>query len=197
MQGYNFPWSDFHELNFDWLMKKFKFLSSKIEKIPTKVSQLVNDLGFINVLQASAAAPVQSVNGQAGNVVLDASDVGALPDTYTPPVTSVNSQTGAVVLAASDVGAIPAGTGILVDSVTGAAQAIAAGSTTWWTTDVTKSGYTPLAVVGIEKAGAGSSYSVAYNWTVSGNNAQVGLRNLHASNNYTITPTFYILYLKN
>ena len=82
MQGYNFPWSDFHELNFDWLMKKFKFLSSKIEKIPTKVSQLINDLGFINALQASAAAPVQSVNAKTGKVVLDAADVGALPDTF-------------------------------------------------------------------------------------------------------------------
>ena len=82
MQGYNVPWSDFHELNFDWLMKKFKFLSSKIEKIPTKVSQLINDLGFINALQASAAAPVQSVNAKTGNVVLDAADVGALPDTF-------------------------------------------------------------------------------------------------------------------
>ena len=38
------------------------------------------------------------MNGQTGTVVLDASDVGALPDTYVAPVTSVNGQTGAVVI---------------------------------------------------------------------------------------------------
>ena len=56
-------------------------------------------------------APVMSVNGETGEVVLDAEDVGALPDntsyvssfngstgavTYSAPVTSVNGQTGAV-----------------------------------------------------------------------------------------------------
>lgn len=42
------------------------------------------------------SVPVDSVNGQTGTVVLDASDVGALPDTYTAPVSSVNGNTGAV-----------------------------------------------------------------------------------------------------
>ena len=57
---------------------------------------------------ASYSAPVDSVNGKAGEVVLEASDVGALPDTYTPPeapVTSVNNKTGIVNLTAADVGA--------------------------------------------------------------------------------------------
>ena len=69
--------------------------------IPTAVSQLTNDSGYIT------SAPVASVNGQTGTVVLDADDVGALPDTYTAPVTSVNTKTGAVTLTASDVGALP------------------------------------------------------------------------------------------
>lgn len=76
----------------------------------------------------SPTAPVTSVNGKTGAVVLDAEDVGALPDTYTAPVTSVNGmtgdvivsgggggavdsvngKTGAVVLTAADVGAMPA-----------------------------------------------------------------------------------------
>lgn len=43
-------------------------------------------------------AAVESVNGQTGTVVLDASDVGALPDTYAAPVDSVNGQTGTVVV---------------------------------------------------------------------------------------------------
>lgn len=59
--------------------------------------------------QAAAAAPVQSVNGKTGGVVLEAADVGALPDNYTPPVTSVNGKTGDVtvdMLAAYPVGSI-------------------------------------------------------------------------------------------
>lgn len=83
--------------------------------IPTKTSDLTNDSGFItgvsssdittalgytpynstnpngyvNTAGASAAAPVQSVNGQTGTVVLDAEDVGALPDnTVIPSKTS-------------------------------------------------------------------------------------------------------------
>lgn len=86
--------------------------------IPTRVSQLTNDAGYIT------SAPVQSVNGQTGSVVLTASDVGALSDdTIIPtktseltndsgyitsaPVQSVNNKTGAVVLNASDVHALP------------------------------------------------------------------------------------------
>lgn len=72
-----------------------------------------------DILDMVPAAPVTSVNGQTGTVVLDASDVGALPDTTTipsdtsdltntagfvdaagaaaaAPVQSVNGQTGAV-----------------------------------------------------------------------------------------------------
>lgn len=54
---------------------------------------------YITAEQAKGLAPVQSVNGQTGAVVLDASDVGALPDTYVAPVQSVNGQTGDVVTA--------------------------------------------------------------------------------------------------
>ena len=46
--------------------------------IPAKVSDLQNDSGFVNTAGAAAAAPVQSVNGQTGNVSLSAPDVGAM-----------------------------------------------------------------------------------------------------------------------
>lgn len=69
-------------------------------------------------------APVQSVNGQTGTVVLTAADVGALADSVTiptrvsqltndagyitsAPVQSVNNKTGVIVLSASDVEALP------------------------------------------------------------------------------------------
>lgn len=38
--------------------------------IPKNISQLTNDSGFVTSTQASSAAPVQSVNGQTGNVTI-------------------------------------------------------------------------------------------------------------------------------
>ena len=56
-------------------------LKALIDKIviPTKVSQLTNDSGYLT------SAPVTSVNGKKGAVVLSASDVGALPNTTPIP----------------------------------------------------------------------------------------------------------------
>lgn len=74
--------------------------------IPDSTSDLINDSGFVDAAGAAASAPVQSVNGQTGTVVLTKSDVGlgnvdnvqqysaSNPPPY--PVTSVNGQTGAV-----------------------------------------------------------------------------------------------------
>ena len=42
--------------------------------IPSKVSDLTNDSGFVNASGAAAAAPVQSVNGKMGDVVIDIKD---------------------------------------------------------------------------------------------------------------------------
>lgn len=105
--------------------------------IPTTVSELENDAGYIT------SAPVDSVNGKTGAVVLSASDVGAYtkPTTGIPkndlasdvqtslnkadtalqtaPVTSVNTKTGAVTLNAADVGAMPASYVAPVISVNG------------------------------------------------------------------------------
>lgn len=50
-------------------------------ELPTKVSQLENDSKYIT----ASGAPVQSVNGKTGAVVLDATSVGALPDTTIIP----------------------------------------------------------------------------------------------------------------
>lgn len=62
--------------------------------IPTDTSDLTNNAGFVDAAGAAAAAPVQSVNGQTGAVII--SGGGA--------VDSVNGQTGTVVLGKSDVG---------------------------------------------------------------------------------------------
>lgn len=59
--------------------------------VPELAKEVANQINNIS-------APVASVNGQTGTVVLDANDVGA--------VESVNGQTGVVVLDATDVGAV-------------------------------------------------------------------------------------------
>jgi len=87
-----FPYTDAHQLNLDWIIKK-------IQDLPTRLSQLINDAGFINAQQAAAAAPVQSVNGMTGDVIVGGGGGGN--------VLSVNGQTGIVVLDADDVGALP------------------------------------------------------------------------------------------
>lgn len=57
------------------------------DQIPTKVSQLENDSGFI------ISVPVSSVNGKTGAVQLTASDVGALPvDTVIPSVAGLATE---------------------------------------------------------------------------------------------------------
>lgn len=62
---------------------------AKTTDIPTKVSQLDNDAGYVNAEQAKNAAPVQSVNGQTGVVVID------IPEAYELPVAS-STQLGGV-----------------------------------------------------------------------------------------------------
>ena len=75
--GYNFPWTNLHDLNLDWIMRQLKRIDELqstvnhfIQQIPTRLSQLINDTGFINVAQAAAAAPVQSVNEHTGDVTI-------------------------------------------------------------------------------------------------------------------------------
>lgn len=62
--------------------------SGVIPTVPTKVSDLTNDSGFVNAAGAASAAPVQSVNGQTGTVSLTipstASDVGAIAAPSSP-----------------------------------------------------------------------------------------------------------------
>ena len=77
--------------------------------IPTDTSDLTNTAGFVDAAGAAAAAPVQSVNGQTGEVTLtiptDTADltntagfVDAAGAAAAAPVQSVNGQTGAVVI---------------------------------------------------------------------------------------------------
>ena len=98
-------------------------------ELPKNVSDLTNDAKYIT----ASGAPVQSVNGKTGAVVLNATDVQALPNTTVIPTTtsqltnnsgyitsagapvqSVNGKIGTVSLNANDVGALPSTTTIPV-----------------------------------------------------------------------------------
>lgn len=61
------------------LTEKIESISkSEIDTNVTRMSELINDTGFVTASQAAEAAPVQSVNGQTGEAVLAWTDVGAL-----------------------------------------------------------------------------------------------------------------------
>lgn len=59
-----------------WTVDALALLVNKVKTrleslvIPTKVSDLVNDAGYVDAAGASAAAPVQSVNGNTGAVTV-------------------------------------------------------------------------------------------------------------------------------
>lgn len=57
--------------------------------VPTKVSELTNDSGYITAVQA----PVQSVNNKTGTVSLTATDVSAIPSTLTGTAGQVLTKT--------------------------------------------------------------------------------------------------------
>ena len=121
----NFPYTDLHDINLNKFLKAIKnLLGGHGGEFLKKQSNIPFDYAWENM---EVSAPVQSVNGQTGAVVLDAADVGALPDSYTPPpapVQSVNGQTGAVVLDAEDVGALPDTYTAPVQSVNGQTGAV-------------------------------------------------------------------------
>lgn len=110
--SYTGPYTNFHEINLNLFIRALKKLKggnggeslvkkSNVEFDYEWKALTAQDVG---ALPDSYTAPVDSVNGKTGVVVLDAQDVGALPDSYIPPVTSVNGKTGTVILDSADIG---------------------------------------------------------------------------------------------
>lgn len=85
----NTPYTNFHNLNLDWIMRKLKLAVYAVNGQPPDEDGNV---------ELEITGGVNSVNGKTGDVELTAADVDALPDSYTPPVQSVNGQTGNVVV---------------------------------------------------------------------------------------------------
>ena len=84
---------------------------------------------------------------------------------------------------------------IETDIKTSSAVSVAASSYATATVDVSKSGYTPLGILQIDKTGTASGYCVPSNWSISSNTASVFLRNTSTSA-ATVTVSLTILYRK-
>lgn len=97
--AFNFPWTNLHELNLDWMLSKFKqFIgdftgtTATVELIPTSEQPSVEVTGgeldddtdiidpftfkFKLPINSSGGGAVNSVNGQVGDVVINKSDLG-------------------------------------------------------------------------------------------------------------------------
>lgn len=81
----------------------------------------------------------------------------------------------------------------VVDTKTATDISIAANAFGDSATDVSKSGYTPLAIVGFNGS---NSYANPVRWYLSGNTANVKFYNAASSSLSTVSPTLYILYKK-
>ena len=118
------PFTTMQELNLDWILTKIKNILRFVPD-DGAVGQILRRTrsGAEWSDEQGAGGSVTSVNGMQGAVVLGAADVGALPDTYTAPVDSVNGQTGTVLLSIpTDTGDLTNGAGF-VDAAGAAAAA--------------------------------------------------------------------------
>lgn len=98
-----FPFSNFHNLNLDWILEKLR------KAVFTINGQGPDDNGNINLAGVAGVTSVNTVGPDStGNVTLTPADIGAMPDSYQAPVSSVNNKTGAVSLSPVDIGALPA-----------------------------------------------------------------------------------------
>lgn len=83
----NFPYTNFHELNLDWILAKIKELSKRVEDVPTE--------GGLNEVREEVVETEQRLNSRIDN--LNAADVGAIPSSVTKlPNPQALTFTGAV-----------------------------------------------------------------------------------------------------
>lgn len=124
--AFNYPWTNLHELNLNWILNQIRQLTKQVSKfvnltasahsIPYGEDPTVDVTGGTGNdpynldfgIPESASSAVNTVNGQSGDVVLTASDIGlgnvdnvqqysaTNPPPY--PVTSVNGMTGDVIV---------------------------------------------------------------------------------------------------
>ena len=141
--AFNYPWTNLHELNLNWVLNQIKKLSKQVTNVvdmtatahslPGTSDPTVDVTGGngdepynfdFGIPAGGGGGAVDSVNGQTGTVVLDKDDIGlsnvanvAQYSASNPPpypVTSVNGQTGAVVVSGGAVDSVNGQTGTVV-----------------------------------------------------------------------------------
>ena len=45
-----YPYTDFHEMNLDWILKKMKEMSASIDNIPNLIDKLLSDKGLQEII---------------------------------------------------------------------------------------------------------------------------------------------------
>ena len=141
--AFNYPWTNLHELNLNWVLNQIRKLSKQVTNVvgmtatahslPGASDPTVDVTGGtgddpynfdFGIPAGGGSGAVDSVNGQTGTVVLDKDDIGlsnvanvAQYSASNPPpypVTSVNGQTGAVVVSGGAVDSVNGQTGIVI-----------------------------------------------------------------------------------
>jgi phage-related protein len=118
----------------------------------------------------------------------------------------ITSSSGALSGAVTDVrvdGASVVSSGIaniptlLVDTATASDISVSANSTKAFQVDVTKTGCTPLGVVGYNWSGTGRSHFIIYNMSLSGNTVSMAFGNENGNARSGMGITLYVLYKSN
>ena len=87
--------------------------------------------------------------------------------------------------------------GLVVDTVTSSTVSVGGNDTKAFDVDVSKTGYTPLGIVGYDWDGTGKSHFIMYNLTVSGTTAHVSFLNDYGTSRSGMSITLYVLYKSN
>lgn len=134
----HFPFSNFHELNLDWILEEINKLKEALSRVDPSVvfsKQNLPEISDVKNLPTILAEkysaeneppyPVSSVNNKTGNVVIKKDDIEGLvndlsrkysPDNTPPyPMTSFNTRQGAVTLNDEDVKSLKISTTLEID----------------------------------------------------------------------------------
>lgn len=120
--------------------------------------------------------------------ISSASGSGVLTDAVT------DVRVGGSSVVSSGIANVPA---LAIDTKTSSSVTVSANDTKAFNVDVTKTGYTPLGIVGYDWDGTGKSHFIIYNLTLSGNTVHVAVGNESGTTRSGMTITLYILYQSN
>lgn len=84
---------------------------------------------------------------------------------------------------------------LLTTDTVNVSLSVSASSTNTGSVSASKTGYTPIGVIGIEASGSSSTFCNVYKCCLSGSSISVGARNMHESNTATLNLAIDVLYV--